>query len=85
MSESQQELATTFTLPTLEVAKKLLGMKLNSVHRGKKTSGMIVEVEAYHGDLDEASHAFSGRCACGFTGSGPIRQLCGHAGKAGIP
>lgn len=46
---------------TVDVAKSLLGMRLSTLSRGKKTSGMIVEVEAYCGDIDAASHAAMGR------------------------
>ena len=47
--------------PTLDVAKALLGMKLSTQIKGKLTSGMITEVEAYHQDLDRASHCFGGK------------------------
>ena len=46
---------------TLTVAKELLGKVL--VHRKNNllTSGIIVEVEAYRGTLDKASHAYHGK------------------------
>jgi len=50
-----------FAPPTLTVAKKLLGAKLFTCRNGRRTSGMIVEVEAYRADIDEACHGFRGR------------------------
>ena len=46
---------------TLQVAKELLGKILVTSFDGVKTSGMIVEVEAYLGIEDKACHAFSNR------------------------
>lgn len=43
------------------IAKELLGKILVTKMDGIKTSGRIVEVEAYNGILDKASHAFGGR------------------------
>lgn len=43
------------------VAKDLLGKVLVTVFDGQRTSGRIVEVEAYNGIVDRASHAWSGR------------------------
>ncbi|MCX6317958.1 MAG: DNA-3-methyladenine glycosylase [Bacteroidetes bacterium] len=45
----------------LQVARELLGMVLVSEKEGKLTSGRIVEVEAYNGITDKASHAWGGR------------------------
>lgn len=57
----QRRLSKHFFLrPTLEVARDLIGMRLSTDIAGKRTSGMIVEVEAYHGEIDEASHAYGG-------------------------
>ena len=44
----------------LEVAPELLGKVLCRVRRGAITSGKIVEVEAYLGSDDPASHAYRG-------------------------
>lgn len=49
-----------YELPTLELARQILGAKLTTDTRGVRTSGMIVEVEAYHGANDAASHSFAG-------------------------
>jgi DNA-3-methyladenine glycosylase len=43
------------------VARDLLGKILVTVFDGQRTSGRIVEVEAYNGVIDRASHAWSGR------------------------
>ncbi len=43
------------------IAKSLLGKILVSKFDGIETSGRIVEVEAYNGTIDKASHAFGGR------------------------
>ncbi len=45
----------------IEIAKKLLGKILVTKWNGVVTSGRIVEVEAYNGVIDKASHAFGGR------------------------
>jgi DNA-3-methyladenine glycosylase len=45
----------------LQVAKELLGKVLVTKWDGAVTSGRIVEVEAYAGEPDRASHAFGGR------------------------
>jgi DNA-3-methyladenine glycosylase len=43
------------------VARDLLGKVLVTSFDGERTSGRIVEVEAYNGEIDRASHAWSGR------------------------
>ncbi|MED1862051.1 DNA-3-methyladenine glycosylase [Fictibacillus nanhaiensis] len=48
-------------LPTLELAKELLGMKLIHVDDDGITSGYIVETEAYLGPEDRAAHSFNNR------------------------
>jgi DNA-3-methyladenine glycosylase len=45
----------------LLIAKQLLGKLLVTKWEGVETSGRIVEVEAYNGIIDKASHAFGGR------------------------
>ena len=47
--------------PTLEVARDLVGKVLVHHRRGVRTSGIIVEVEAYIGESDPACHAATGR------------------------
>ncbi|MEO5945935.1 MAG: DNA-3-methyladenine glycosylase [Chitinophagaceae bacterium] len=45
----------------LQIARELLGKLLVTYLEGKTTSGRIVEVEAYNGVVDKASHAFGNR------------------------
>jgi len=45
----------------LQIARELLGKLLVTNWKGVVTSGRIVEVEAYHGVIDKASHAFAAR------------------------
>lgn len=45
---------------TAEVARRLLGSTLVRVAGGRRTAGRIVEVEAYRGADDPASHAYMG-------------------------
>lgn len=42
------------------MAQELLGKILVRVAKESTLSGKIVEVEAYHGDFDEAAHSFGG-------------------------
>lgn len=46
-----------YSRPTLKVAKDLLGAQLVRILDGERLSGRIVEVEAYMGPTDAASHA----------------------------
>ncbi|RYY38348.1 MAG: DNA-3-methyladenine glycosylase [Chitinophagaceae bacterium] len=43
------------------LARDLIGKVLTTEFGGLRTSGRIVETEAYQGELDRASHAFKGR------------------------
>ncbi len=48
----------------LQIAKELLGKIIVTCMDGVITSGRIVEVEAYSGITDRASHAYNGRRTC---------------------
>lgn len=45
----------------VKIAKELLGKVLVTNFDGVRTSGMIVETEAYAGEFDKASHAYGNR------------------------
>jgi DNA-3-methyladenine glycosylase len=45
----------------VDISRELLGKFLVTKIKGKVTSGMITETEAYNGIEDRASHAFNGR------------------------
>jgi DNA-3-methyladenine glycosylase len=49
-----------YARPTLDVLADLIGMVLVHQVRGRRTSGVIVEAEAYIGESDPACHAASG-------------------------
>ena len=55
--------AEFFARPAEEVARRLLGSVIVSEVHGQRTSGRIVETEAYVGESDLACHARSGRTA----------------------
>lgn len=50
-----------YTRPVLVVAKELLGKILIKKEGSSYLAGRIVEVEAYDGNFDEASHSFKGK------------------------
>lgn len=50
-----------YTRPVIKVAKELLGKTLIKKESRKILAGRIVEVEAYDGNIDEASHSFKGK------------------------
>ncbi|MGX7418818.1 DNA-3-methyladenine glycosylase [Carnobacterium gallinarum] len=49
------------TKTTEEIAKELLGMLVVKETPNGRTSGWIVETEAYLGELDAAAHSFAGK------------------------
>jgi len=49
-----------FNRPTLQVARELLGTRLVRLESGLRTSGIIVETEAYIGEQDLGCHASAG-------------------------
>jgi DNA-3-methyladenine glycosylase len=61
--------------PTLDVARDLLGLVLVHNTRGMRTSGVIVEVEAYIGESDPACHAAPGPTRR----NEPLYGMPGHA------
>jgi DNA-3-methyladenine glycosylase len=61
--------------PTLEVARDLIGKVLVHDRRGVRTSGIIVEVEAYIGESDPACHAAPGPTRR----NAPLYEAPGHA------
>jgi DNA-3-methyladenine glycosylase len=61
--ESGQKLPPSFynRPDVLVIARELLGKVLVTEINGVRTSGIIVETEAYNGIVDRASHAWNGR------------------------
>ena len=45
----------------LEITRELMGKFLVTNVDGRLTSGMIIEAEAYNGEVDKASHAYGGK------------------------
>lgn len=60
-SKSKKLQRKFYTRDVTVVASQLLGKILIKVERNKILAGKIVEVEAYDGDVDEASHSFKGK------------------------
>ncbi len=50
-----------YTRPVITVAKELLGKVLVKRQGTKLLAGIIVELEAYDGSIDEAAHTFRGK------------------------
>lgn len=50
-----------FARPALRVCREILGKNIVRVWWGRKLVGRIVEVEAYYGPQDRASHAYGGK------------------------
>jgi DNA-3-methyladenine glycosylase len=72
---TRDSLRAIFRRPTLDVAPELLGMLLVHAEPGGRRVGRIVEVEAYLGPDDRASHARFGETA-------RSRPMYGEAGRA---
>jgi DNA-3-methyladenine glycosylase len=60
----------------VKIAKELIGKILVTQFDGTRTSGRIVETEAYAGEIDRASHAWNGRR------TNRTEIMFGHGGKA---
>lgn len=75
--ESMQKLPVEFYQRegVIQIARELLGKVLVTEWNGERTSGRIVETEAYAGESDKASHASKGR-------TGRTEVMFGEGGKA---
>lgn len=60
MKESIQLDRNFFSQNTLSVARNLIGMRLVRLEAGKRISGLIIETEAYRGEMDLGCHAKTG-------------------------
>lgn len=72
-----QKLPVEFYLreDVVQIAQELLGKVVVTQWNGERTSGRIVETEAYAGESDRASHASKGR-------TGRTEVMFGEGGKA---
>ena len=61
MPDSRQLPRSFYRQPALQVARDLLGMRLVRVEAGQRTSGVILETEAYRGEEDQGCHCRAGR------------------------
>lgn len=59
-ADSRTSWVSWHALSTLDVLREILGKVLVHERRGRRTSGVIVEAEAYIGEDDPACHAASG-------------------------
>ena len=71
---------------TLQIARDLIGKLLVvPLENGERVSGMIVETEAYLGEIDKAAHSFGGRRTAHGEKVGPraaaVRSLLGPMAK----
>jgi DNA-3-methyladenine glycosylase len=60
---NMEKLPLAFYMRTdvLTISRELIGKLLVTNFNGERTSGRIVETEAYNGAIDKASHAYGGR------------------------
>jgi DNA-3-methyladenine glycosylase len=71
MERNQRLPREFYARPTVEVAKGLLGQRWVRVLEGERLAGRIVEVEAYDGEYDRASHAARGPTPRNYVMYGP--------------
>jgi DNA-3-methyladenine glycosylase len=74
-STNHQIQSSFYARPTLDVLRDIIGKVLVHETRGRVTSGVIVEAEAYIGESDPACHAAAGR-------TGRTEPLYGPPGRA---